>query len=83
VLQPVYEPAELFIATDQLASLRFKAALFLLPSSHLRIMAHLTKPAKYDIKDSNIALLGSDVRLLTWKDMSPSKSQGVVRKESP
>ena len=28
----------------------------------LDIMAHLTKPAKYDIKDSNIALLGSDVR---------------------
>ena len=25
-------------------------------------MAHLTKPATYDIKDSNIALLGSDVR---------------------
>lgn len=26
-------------------------------------MAHLTKPVKYDIKDSNIALLGSDVRI--------------------
>jgi hypothetical protein len=24
-------------------------------------MAHLTKPARYDIEDSNIALLGSDV----------------------
>jgi len=28
-------------------------------------MAHLTKPVKYDIKDSNIALLGSDVRVST------------------
>lgn len=28
-------------------------------------MAHLTKPATYDIKDSNIALLGSDVRSIS------------------
>lgn len=26
-------------------------------------MAYLTRPQKYDIEDSNIALLGSDVRI--------------------
>lgn len=29
---------------------------------HKSIMAHLTKPTQYKIEDSNIALLGSDVR---------------------
>jgi hypothetical protein len=45
---------------------------FIVPSNQPSIdnsMAHLTKPVKYDIKDSNIALLGSDVSDPVW----PSK----------
>jgi hypothetical protein len=32
-------------------------------------MAHLTKPTKYDIEDSNIALLGSEVRIHVSKSL--------------